>query len=59
MLRYRVTEKRAYISTILIDADDEEDARMCQGEIIDESSTDSWSDEIVSVKEVDSEENCA
>jgi hypothetical protein len=59
MPRYRVEEDRMYRETVLIDAPDEAAARNYEGEIIDETATDSHGYEIVSVEEVSPDEDCA
>ncbi len=59
MPRYLVTERRAYKSAMLIDAEDEEAAEKGDGDIIDTSDTDSWADELLSVEEVDADQDYA
>jgi hypothetical protein len=53
MPRFKVLEKRAYTHGVFIDAEDEEAASHFQGEIVEESETDSYGDEILSVEQVD------
>lgn len=57
MPRFRITERRAFHNTVLIDAKDEDDARTFTGDIIEESAEESWGDEIVDVVQVDDDEN--
>ena len=52
MPRYVVIEKRALHNAVLIEAENEQDARGYKGDIIDESETDTWGDELLSVEEV-------
>ena len=53
MPRFIVIEQRAYREGYLIDAVDEEAAQQREGEVISESETDSWADELLSCEEVD------
>lgn len=57
MPRYRLIEKRSYRERVLIDAENEEAAKMGHGEIIDEATEESWSDEFVDIEEVDADED--
>lgn len=53
MPRYRVIERRALKTGVIIEADDEKAASNYQGNIIDEYETDTWSDELLSCEQVD------
>lgn len=58
MMRYRVKERRAYYAEYIIEANNEQAAGKLQGKIIeeDDNSGDSWGDELISVDEVDEDE---
>jgi hypothetical protein len=51
--RYLVIEKRSLRNAIIIEAEDEQAAKDCKGEILDENETDTWADELLSIEEVD------
>lgn len=53
MPRYEVTEQRMYESIILIESDNEKDAELLRGEILDEVETDSYGYKLVSIEKVD------
>lgn len=52
MPRFQVVTVRALYNSILIDAEDENAARHCVGEIIDESETDTWAERMHSIEQV-------
>jgi hypothetical protein len=52
-MRFRVIERRAYTATVIIEAKDANAASLLDGEILDESSSDSWADELLECEQTE------